>query len=76
MKISYKGCDIDVTREKCLAGYPLLYYSIFRKFDGYEITSGFQDSSDKVRDMIKYMKDRVDGEIEDAGSLEAIGEKE
>ncbi len=73
MEVEYRGCDISVVREKSMAGYTLLFYSIFRKADGYEITSGFEDSNEKVRDMVKIMKSRVDGEIEEAGSLELVG---
>ena len=63
MKVSYLGYDIDVTREKCMAGYPLVYYSIFRQSDGYECTSGYSDSADTVRTWIRLMKERVDNEL-------------
>lgn len=65
MKLVYKGFNIDVTREKCLAGYALVYYSVFRKSDGYEVTSGYSDTSDTVRDFIGFMKTRVDVFIAD-----------
>jgi len=64
MKVNYKDYEIEVYREKCLAGYPLLYYSIFRK-DGFECTSGFTDSSDTVRDMIGYLKVRIENELKE-----------
>ena len=60
MKVNYRGFDVDAHREKCMAGYPLLYYSVFRKSDGYELTSGYTEGSDTVREYIGYMKDRVD----------------
>lgn len=76
MKVNYRGCDIEVTRERSMGGDMLLYYSIFRTKDGYEVTSGFWYGSDKIRDYIRYMKERVDEEIKEAGSLESIGEEE
>lgn len=63
MKLVYKGHEIDVHREKCLGGYTLLYYSIFRVSDGYECLSSFEDSAEKVRDMVGYLKERVDAEL-------------
>jgi hypothetical protein len=65
MKVEYRGFDISVTKEKCLAGYKLTYFSVFRKSDGWELTSGFSDDNDTVRTWIKMMKDRVDGFIDD-----------
>jgi len=54
----------------------LLYFSIFRIADMYEITSSFSYGNDKVRDFVRYMKERVDEEIKEAGSLENIGAEE
>ena len=65
MKISYRGHEINVYREKCMAGYKLLYYSIFRESDGFECTSGYSDCDDTVRDMIKMFKQRVDEELKE-----------
>lgn len=73
MKVNYRGYEIEVTREKCMAGYDLLYYSVYRISDGYECVVSFEDSSEKVRDMVKYMKERIDNEhLED----DPWGEKE
>ena len=58
MKTVYKGCEIEVTRDKCLGGWDMLFYSGFD--DGYEVTSGFSESSDTVRDFIKDLKGLVD----------------
>lgn len=65
MKVEYRGFDIDCSRERCLAGYKLLYYSVFRQSDGYELTSGYTEGSDLVRDYVRYMKNRVDGFLVD-----------
>lgn len=66
MKVVHRGHEIDVTRSRCLAGYALLYYSIFRASDGYECMSGYEDSAEKVRDKIKQLCERVDNELKEA----------
>lgn len=66
MKAFYRGYDIDAHREMSLGGERLLYYSIFRRSDGYEATSGFSTGSDHVRDYIRYLKERVDVELAEA----------
>ena len=65
MKISYRGPEIDVKREPCMGGWPLLYYSIFRESDGYECLCGFTEDTSAVRTYIGYMKERVDAELAD-----------
>jgi hypothetical protein len=64
MKVEYRGFDIDVAKEKSLGGDKLTYFSVFRKSDGYEMTSGFSDDNDTVRTWIGMMKSRVDGFID------------
>ncbi len=63
MKVNYRGFEIDVHRDKCLAGYSMVYHSVFRKSDGWELDSGFYDTSDTVREVIKDMKSTVDDYI-------------
>lgn len=63
MKTAYKGFELDAKREQCLAGYPLVYYSIFRISDGWEFDSGFYDTADTVRSVINDMKATVDDYI-------------
>ena len=65
MKISYRGHEIEVKREQCMGGWPLLYYSIFREREGYECLSGFTEDTSPVRTYIGYMKERVDAELAD-----------
>ena len=77
MKVEYKGHEIDVWRERCLGGWPLLYYSIFRMSDGYECTSGFTEDTSPVRTYVGYMKKRIDAEIAEAdpwGEKASVGE--
>ena len=54
MKGKYRGCDIEVRR--CDEGF--LTFAVFE--DGYEVTSGFSNGSDTVRDYFSYMKSVVD----------------
>lgn len=63
MKIRYRGFEIEVKREKCLAGYNLLYYTVVRD-DGYFLIDRFSYSADTVREMIGYLKQNVDDYIE------------
>ena len=63
MKTLYKGFEIDAHREESMVGDRLLYYSIFRESDGWEMTSGFTYGSDRVQTFIKYLKERVDNYI-------------
>lgn len=59
MKINYRNCEIEVTREKSLGEDTLLYYSVFDE-DGFEVTSGYSEGDDTIKDYIKYMKEIVD----------------
>ena len=58
MKTTYRGCEIEVTREKCLGGWDMIYFDIFD--DGFEVTSGFSETTDTVREVIEDMKKVVD----------------
>lgn len=58
MKTTYKGCEIEVFRDQCLGGWEMLFFNVF---DGnYEVTSGFSESSETVREFIKGLKELVD----------------
>jgi len=59
MKVNYRGFEIDAHRDKCMAGYTLLYYSVMRIKDGWEFDSGFLDTADRVQTIIKCFKRRV-----------------
>lgn len=63
MQVRYREHEINVTREPSMSGAMLVFYSVFRVSDGYECTSGFQDTSDTVREMVKFLKERVDEEL-------------
>lgn len=66
MKVMYKNCEIECTRDKALSGDTLLFFSVFDcgVYDtGLEITSGFTEGNDTVREYIEYMKKIVDDYI-------------
>ena len=58
MRTKYRGCIIEVVREKYMSGYSMLFYSVFD--EGYEVTSGFSESEDSVRDFANDLKHLVD----------------
>ena len=60
MKVIYRGCEIDAHRAKSGGGETVLYYSIFRKSDGFEVTLGLSYGTDKIKDFVGYLKDVVD----------------
>lgn len=63
MKVNYKGHEIDVTREQCMAGYPLVYFSIMCNKGAFFLEENFADTSDTVGDYIKYMVERIENEL-------------
>ena len=65
MKVEYKGFEVDAHREKSMGGDTLLYYSVFRIGDGYEVTSGFSYGTDPVRTFVGFLKGTVDDFLED-----------
>ena len=69
MKVNYRGCEIEAKREQSCAGYPLAFYSVFAA-DGFEVASGFMDTSDAVRTVIKDLKSVVDDYIANPGDYE------
>jgi hypothetical protein len=74
MKTIYRGHEIIVERQPCLAGYPLLYFSVFRCADGFECLTSYEDSAETVREKIKQLKARIDNELlEDDPWLEREG---
>lgn len=73
MKVSYKGYEIEVNRDKCLGGYEMIYYSIFRESDGLEVVSDFTES-DTVWKVVAKMRMRVLTFIETKGESEGLQE--
>ncbi len=60
MKVTYRDCEIDARRTKSMGDDTVLYFSIFRKSDGFEVISGFSYGTDKIKDFVGYLKDIVD----------------
>lgn len=54
MKGKYRGCDIEVEQDSS----EFLTFAVFD--DGYEVASGFSESSVSIRDYFSYMKSVVD----------------
>lgn len=74
LKEEYRGYECEVSREMCLGGWPMLYFSIFRISDGYECLTSFEDSAETLEDKMKQLKERIDSEhLEDDPWLENEG---
>lgn len=65
MKANYLGYEIEVTREKCLGGWGMLYFNVYRD-DGLECICDFEDSDEKIVDKIKQLKEQIDNELLEA----------
>lgn len=63
MKVIYRNCDIKSSREEALGGWSEVYWSAFRKSDGYEIASGFGGGT--VRECFADMKRAVNEFLDD-----------
>jgi hypothetical protein len=58
--LSYKGFKITAEREISLGEEELLYYSIFRDRDEWEMESGFSSGDESSLEMIEYLRRHVD----------------
>lgn len=65
MKINYKGFEISAHRARALGGWDNLYFYIERQSDGWFMEDSFTTGSDRVRDFIGYLKERVDNYLKD-----------
>ena len=72
MRVEYKGFEINVTKEKCLGGWEMLYFNVYRISDGLCVEDSFTEGEETVRGMVGYMKDRVDEFIETKGVSEYL----
>jgi hypothetical protein len=70
MKVNYKGFEINVTKEPCMAGYDLIYRSIFRVEDGYEFWSDFSEDESPIKEHVSWMKGEVDEYLKDPEQYE------
>lgn len=60
MKVEYRGFNLEAKREKCVAGYPLVYFSVVRISDKRIMADSFADTADSVRTIIRCLKNRAD----------------
>lgn len=56
----YKGFEIRASREMSLGGEELLYYSISRLSDGWEMESSFSSGEDSPLSMVNYLRGHVE----------------
>lgn len=64
MKIDYRGHTLEAYREKSLSGAELIFYSIFRNKDKYEVDSGYSYDGGSVRSFLKSLKKQLDEELD------------
>ena len=67
MQETYRGFFIEATKEECLAGHEMLYYSVYDK-EGHEMIASFEDSEETISDKIKQLKECIDDMIENPGN--------
>lgn len=60
IKISYRGFEIEVRREKALGGWGSLYYTVMHEKDGWFLEDNFYESKDKITDFAEDLKNLVD----------------
>lgn len=60
MKTKYKDFTLEVKREKCLAGYDLIYYTAIRDVDGWFMIDSFTEGEDPLETIIEDLKFSVD----------------
>lgn len=73
MKVKYRNCEIECTRDKALSGDTMLFFDVFdcgAHDPGREITSGYSEGADTVREYIKYLKEIVDDYIDHPNDYE------
>ena len=75
MKSTHRGYKIEVNREKCLGGWTMLYFFVTRISDGRICLDSFSDSDDTVKDMIGYIKTRIDNEHDENDPWNENGEQ-
>lgn len=68
-EILYRGHRITAWREKCMAGYSLLYYTIVRNSDLFIVVDSFTEEDCSPARYVNMLTERVDAEIEERNSL-------
>lgn len=65
MKVTHRGHTIEVKHERSLGGDILLYLVIFRDSDGFLCVDEPYFGAETAREMVRYMKERVDAELQE-----------
>lgn len=69
MKVNYKGCHIEVTKERMLSGNVEICFSVFTNA-GYEITSGYSEGKDSIKYWVSDLKEVVDEYLKNPATWE------
>ena len=75
MKTKYKGYNISVERDVSMMGMENIYFYVIRESDGLVVEDSFTDGTEKIPDVMRYMKGRVDQFIHTKGKSEGLGKK-
>lgn len=62
LKATYKGYELEVSKEKCMGGWSMVYFNIYAP-DGYECVADFTEDNSPLRTHMKWLKERVDEEL-------------
>ncbi len=57
---SYRGHDIEVSREESMGAGELTYFNIYRASDGYECVCSFTYGEDPLPTVMQWMRELVD----------------
>ncbi len=70
MKVTYRGFEIEASRNRTLGGWSAVQFYIMRVTDGYILVEDHTEASDPVHSIIKGLKGRVDEAIRTRGQSE------
>lgn len=63
MKAHHRGYEIEVTRDRTLGGDMLIFLCVMRESDGFICVDEPYGGSETVREMVDYMRQRIDAEL-------------
>jgi hypothetical protein len=61
----HRGYEIRVSREQCLGGWMMTYFTVTRLSDGWIALDSFSSGEDTLKEMVASMKRRIDNEHRD-----------
>lgn len=71
MKIDYKGFELEAVREDSMGGDELIFYSIFRKSDWWELDSGYSAANILISKFMSELKSTVDDYLANPSDYES-----